>query len=327
MNDITADGPLIAVSNAGLSIVSPAIAEKLAKKSISPSLITGLQGCPAKWVASTFVMRDLVKEDPDNAATRGSLFHKVMELAFAEPPEARTKARIYEISNEVLKTDEFAFFTHIPPALEWLNKAIEGYYTMGGRPEKVKIASIQRDEDSEPKIGLEVFVKGNLAGASRDTLGFIDRLAVDQLNEEAEGVIIEDWKSGAKAKKWNPKTKSDDGKAEARQQVIYSMLLKKQGINVTGARLIFPVAQEVVNVDLEDAAFVEGVIADIKETDEALDNYIENNLFEYKPSFLCSWCPLVKICPKAQVEKFPKARAAYAQQPPIEVLAEAFEFI
>ena len=327
MDEEVYEGPLMSVSNAGLSIISPDIAKKLANKKISPSLITGLQGCAAQWVASTFVMRDLIKEDPDNAATRGSLFHKVMEKAFAEEPEARTKARIYEICDEVLETEEFAFFKSIPAAVEWLHNAIESYYSMGGRPKKVKIASIQNLGDSKPKIGLEVFVKGNLAGATRDTLGFIDRLAVDQLNDDENAVIIEDWKSGAKAKKWNPKTKNDEGRAEARQQIIYSMLLKQQGVKVTGARLIFPVAQEVVDVDLNDEKFNDQVIQDIKDADEALDNYMENNLFEYKPSFLCSWCPLSKICPKAQVEKFPKARAAYAQQPPIEVLAEAFTFI
>lgn len=323
------DTPVMSVSNAGISIISPEIAEKLAKKSISPSLVTGLQGCAAQWAAGTFVMRDLIQEDPDNAATRGSLFHKVMEDAFADAPELRTRERINEHRDNVLESDEFSFFKAIPEALVWLDNAIDGYYAMGGRPEKVKVASIQRAEDKEPKIGLEVFVKGNIGDTKRDTLGFIDRLTVDQSipEDEEEGIIIEDWKSGAKAKKWNPKTKSEDGRAEARQQVIYSMLLEQQGVNVTGARLIFPVAREVVTVDLEDEKFKERVIQDIKDTDAALDNYMETNLFEFKPSFLCSWCPLAKICPRAQVEKFDKARAAYAKQPAIEVLARGFEFV
>lgn len=324
--DTDTNSPLMSISKQGLSIISPEIAAKLAKKSISPSLVTGLQGCAAAWVANSFVMRDLIKEDPDNAATRGSLFHKVMEEVFAEPAEVRTRKRINELRDEVLETSEFAFFKEIPEALAWLDNAIDGYYAMGGRPEKVKVAYVKRIEDAEPKIGLEVFVKGNLAGAKRDTLGFIDRLTVDQKHEDEAGIIIEDWKSGAKAKKWNPKTKSQDGRAEARQQVIYSMLLEQQGVNVTGARLIFPVAQEVVTVDLNDETFKEQVIQDIKDTDDALDNYIETNLFEYKPSFLCSWCPMVRICPAAQVAKFEKARVAYSKQPAIEILAPAFEF-
>lgn len=326
METNTTPEPLMAVSNGGLSIISPEVAAKLAKKNISPSLITGLKGCAAKWVADTFVIRDLIQQDPDNAATRGSLFHKVMEEAFVDPAEMRTRERINEHRDAVLETEEFSFFKEIPEALEWLDNAIDGYYAMGGRPKKVKVASLTK-EGEEPKLGLEIFVKGRLADASRDTLGFIDRLTVDQKHEAEEGIIIEDWKSGAKAKRWNPKTKSDDGRAEARQQVIYSMLLEQRGVNVTGARLIFPVAKEVVDVDLKDEAFKEQVLKDIKETDEALDHYIETNLFEYTPSFLCSWCPLVKICPKAQVEKFAKARAAYSSQPAIEELAKGFEFV
>lgn len=319
------DEPRIAISNAGLSIISEKTAESLANKKISPSLITGLQGCPASWVASTFVMRDLIEDEPDNAATRGSLFHRVMEILFSEPAENRTLERIKEIKAIVLAEEEFSFFANIPEALEWLDKAIEGYYKMGGRPKKVQVASIKREGSEEGKPGLEIFVKGNLADAKRDTLGFIDRLTVDQKNPD--GIIIEDWKTGAKAKKWNPKTKSDEGRPEARQQVIYSMLLEQEGVNVTGARLIFPVAKEVVDVDLNDEKFKEQVITDIKETDEALDNYIETNNFEYKPSFLCAWCPLAKACPKAEIGKFQKARDAYATQPPIEVLAKGFEFI
>jgi CRISPR/Cas system-associated exonuclease Cas4 (RecB family) len=321
------ESPVMSVSNAGLSIISPDISAKLAKKKISPSLVTGLQGCPAQWVANSFVMRDLIQEDPDNAATRGSLFHKVMEDAFADEPERRTRERINEHRDAVLESDEFSFFKEFPEAIEWLDNAIDGYYAMGGRPEKVKVASIKRPEDSTPKLGLEVFVTGNLAGAKRDTLGFIDRLTVDQKHEDEFGIIIEDWKSGAKAKKWNPKTKNQDGRAEARQQVIYSMLLEQQGVKVTGARLIFPVAREVVTVDLEDEVFKESVIQDIKDADEALDHYEKTNLFEYKPSALCSWCPLAKMCPAASVGNFPKARAAYAKQPAIEVLAKGFEFV
>lgn len=320
--------PLVGISNGGLSIIDPTVAEKLANKKISPSLVTGLQGCAASWLANTFVIREIMPEEDDNAASRGSLFHKVMEETFAEEPELRTRERINEHRDAVLETDEFKAFKGNEDALRWLEEAIDGYYKMGGRPEKVKVATIKRESDKYPKKGLEIFVRGNIGGTKRDTLGFVDRLTEDQSPDAPEdGIIIEDWKSGAKAKKWNPKTKSDEGKAEARQQTIYSMLLEKEGINVTGARLIFPVAGSVVNVDINDEKFREQVIKDIQDTDAALDNYIETNLFEYKPSFLCSWCPISKICPKAQIGKFDKARAAYAKQPSMEKLAEGIEFI
>jgi len=317
--------PLMAISNGGLSIISPELAEKIQSKKISPSLITSLKNCPAQWVANSYVIPTIVPEEDDNAASRGSLFHKVMEVVFAEAPEVRTREFIDEVAKQVIETDEFSQFKGNEDAWEWLQRAIDGYYRMGGRPEKVNIAEYLRAGEKEPKKGLEVFVKGNLGGAERDTLGFIDRLAEDRKHEG--GVIIEDWKTGAKAKIWNPKTKSEDGKAEARQQIIYSMLLKQSGVNVTGARLIYPVAGVVVNVDVDDEAFNEQVLKDIKETDEALTTMIETNLFEFRPNFLCAWCPLQKACPAAQIGNFQKARDAAKKAPPIEVLAKGFDFI
>lgn len=317
--------PLMAVGNRGLSIISEEVAEKVRNKKISPSMISALGNCPAQWAANSFVIPEILPQEDDNAASRGSLFHKVMEVLFDNEPSERTREHIDQIILDVLETEEFSSFKGNEEALAWLERAIDGYYAMGGRPEKVNIASYKRAGEDVERKGLEVFVKGRIGEAGRDTLGFIDRLAEDR-NVEG-GVIIEDWKTGAKAKIWNPKTKSDDGRAEARQQVIYSMLLRKEGVNVTGARLIYPVAGKVVPVKVNDEAFNERVVKDVEDTDEALNTMIETNQFEFKPNVLCAWCTLSKICPRAQIANFPKAREASKKQPPIEALAPGFDFI
>lgn len=326
--DLNKMEPMMSISNGGVSIISEDVAIKIAKKNLSPSLINSLKdGCPASWVTGAFVIPLLVPQDDDNPATRGQLFHKVMEVVFELAPEERSREKINSIILEVIETEEFSLFKDNKDALAWLDDAVDGYYRMGGKPEKVQVASYKRAGEDEDKIGLEVFVKGKLGNAKRETLGFIDRLAVDQKHEDEDGVIIEDWKTGAKAKVWNPKTKSTEGLSEARQQVIYSMLLKQSGVNVTGARLIYPVAGKVVPVEINDEEFNKKVIEDINDTDEALTTMIENNLFEYKPSILCNWCPLRSICPAAQTDHFPKAAAARKKQPSIEVLAPGFDFL
>lgn len=318
-------GPYAAITNGGISVISDKVAFKLAKKNLSPSLVRDIQeGCPASWLAGSFILPDLIQEEPDNPATRGSLFHRVMELAFELEPEARTKKAIYDMIPVVLEEDDFAFFKGNDDAMAWLEDAIEGYYEMGGNPKKVNVAMYQRKEDEEAKLGLEIFVKGKLGETERDTLGFIDRLAQDRNVED--GVIIEDWKTGAKAKEWNPKTKGTEGLAEARQQVIYAMLLRQSGVNVTGARLIYPVARKVVTVNVNDDKFNERVISDIEGADKALSTMIENNVFEYRPSILCSWCKLNNICPAAQNATFPKAIEARKKLPKLEDLAEGFDF-
>lgn len=318
--------PLMTVSNQGLSITSTEIAEAISKKKLSPSLITSLESCPAQWVAGSYVLPKIIEEDDDNAKTRGSLFHKVMEIVFERDPEVRTREFITETAKKVVQNDpNFSHFAGNEEAWAWLMNAVDGYYRMGGRPQKVQIAEYHKKGDKAPKKGLEIFVKGNLGGAERDTLGFIDRLSVDRKNEKA--VVIEDWKSGSKAKVWNPNTKNTDGLSEARQQIIYSMLLKQDGVEVSGARLIYPVAETVVDVDINNKELNEKILRDIKETDESLTTMIETNLFEFKPNSFCSWCPLYAICPRPMKANYEKGRIAARSQPTIDVLAKGFDFV
>lgn len=304
--------PLARIDSEGIHVVADSVSKKLAKKNISPSLITGLEKCPASWFSDSFVLRDLIQEQPDNPARRGNLYHKVMEIFFAEDPGNRTHTRIKEIVDEALASDEFKDMAEMPEVIAWLRGAINGYYSMGAKPDRVKVAKLTDDEGKE-SIGLEVFVKGKIGDSKRDTLGFIDRLVQDPREDGA--VIIEDWKTGAKVKRWNPNTKSTDGLGEARQQFIYAKLLAQQGVKVTGARLIYPVPQEIVKVDLQDEAFSKRVENDVEEADAKLDIFIERNTFEYKPSVLCAWCPMAKICSEALIKPFPKMREAYANQP------------
>ena len=304
----------------GISITSAEIAEKLEKKKISASLVTDLlQGCPAAWVAKSFVLRDNIEEEPDNALRRGSMFHKVMEDFFAHPAEERTAKLIKSLVHEVLNEGEFADLGQQPEAVKWLRGAVNGYWNMEEKPEEVVIAEIPTKRGNKP--GLEVFVAGQIGEASRSSLGFIDRVS----QTEDGGVRVEDWKSGAKAKVWNPKTKSTDGLGEARQQIIYTMLLEQMGVNVTGARLIFPVAGKIVNVDTTDEAFRKRVVADVEEADRKLDVLIETNKFEFSPSALCAWCPLAKLCPEAQILPNPKMRKAFDSQPGPEVLMKGID--
>lgn len=317
--------PPIVMDSDGLHIASEEVSKKLERKNISPSLISGLEQCPAKWLGDSFVVRDLIEEEPDNAARRGTLFHKVMEDFFAEEPAARTQSRIKEIVDEVFALEEFADLAEIPDVVAWLRSAINGYYTMKAQPERVSVASIPNDK-GELIPGLEVFVKGKIGEAKRETLGFIDRVVNDPRSSAPKGaVIVEDWKSGAKVKRWNPKTKGDEGRGEARQQVIYKELLEQRGLTVTGARLLYPVAQEIVDIDLSDKKFLAQCVSDVEEADAKLDVFTERNTFEYKPSFLCAWCPLAKICPQAEIKPYAKMREAYSKQPGAEVLLEGFE--
>lgn len=411
--------PLVKITQEGLQVISEEVSKKLAKKKLSASTISGLQGCPASWLANSFVIPEIVESEPDNAARRGSMFHQVMENFFALPPEQRTHESMRQEVKNVLASDEYKDLAEIRDAVLWLRGAVNGYYNMkaDSDPSEVVIAEIETtskngkgsalaevlellessesdssisvkeaiaevlakkeyyrlssDPDAfkwikksaksvlklqedhgadseeaiaaknslifkgnrEIKSGLEIFVIGRIGNTKRDTLGFIDR--VQELEREPESdvsskVKVEDWKSGAKAKAYNPKTraKNPPGLNEQRQQIVYSILLEQEhGVKVESARLIYPVAREVVEVDLTDEKLRARVIEDVEAADKQLDNHIERNLFEYSPSILCSWCPLYKACPSAKsFNHVEKARVAAESQPTTEVLAQGFEF-
>lgn len=317
---------LMRMDPSGSSIASPEIMEKLTNKKISASMITGLEGCHTRWLAQTFVVGEVLPHEPDNAASRGSMFHRVMERFFARPEGTRNVTAIKEDIALTLEEEDFAIFKDNADALEWLMGAINNYRELakelGENVNEITIADVVTHGryGEYTKKGLEVFVSGKVGESSREVLGFVDRVVQGE-----NGVVVEDWKTGGKAKKWNPKTKSNDGLAEQRQQILYSMLLEQSGNKVEGARLIYPVAKDVVDVDLNDEEMKSRVIADVEKTDQALDKLIENNQFGYSPSFLCPWCPVAKICSKAKIARTEKSQGAYSSQPDALTLSKVIE--
>lgn len=319
--DYFKDGPGIKLDKNGASVMSSNVAQDIERKNLSPSLVTAMEGCGVRWLAGTFIVDKLVEEQPDSPATRGSIFHKVMEEFFSYPEEERTQQKIKEVVDEVLKDKNFSKSV-TEESIKWLRTAINNYYSMGAKPQKVNVAEVPFGRDGEEVKGLELFVKGKIRDTKRDILGFIDQLVVDYHNSDF--FIVQDWKTG-KAKHWNPKTKSDEGFAEQRQQIIYTKLLQDKGLSISGARLIYPVAKHIENVDINDEDMKNRVFDSVQEADSKLSNMIDNNIFEYSPNFLCAWCPLAKMCPVADIKPYQKMQDALASQPDPESLLPGIE--
>ena len=320
---LTLDGsPLIRVSNFNAEVASHEVSSALEKRRLSPSLVTSIvEGCPAKWLAQSFVIPQIVPDEPDNAAFRGTLFHRVFELFFSLPGEERTPERMRKISEDVIVDEKFEASV-TDGTREWLTDGIDSYWAMGARPQDVTVASVV--QEGRKKQGLELFVGGRIGKTSRDILGFIDMVSVNPKDDSK--VVITDFKTG-KSKRWNGKLGSDEGFAEVRQQIIYAKLLERYGVSANVARLLYPVGREVVSVDLFDDKVNDRVVEQVEQADEELSGMILNNDFGFKPSFLCAWCPLVKGCPKARVRQVGKIKIAFDQQPGLDVLARAIEFV
>lgn len=313
----------------GMSIVSPKAAKKLEEKKLSASLVTGLTSdtaCHARWMADQFVIPEIIEQPIDNAGRRGNVFHDIMETFFAYPPEERTTENMKATVDMVL-AEKYPDMGQIRDVVEWVRDAVNGYYEMGAKPEEVDVASIPQKNKwtgEEYETGLEVFVEGKVGNTKRDALGFIDRLVHDKRRDDG-ALVVEDWKTG-RQHKWNPKTQDDKGLAELRQQIAYTMLLEQKGYKVSAARLIYPIARSITNVDIDDEEMRVRTMQAFEEADRIMDNLVETNHFGYSPSFLCAWCPLAKICPKATVKPYTKMQEAYAKQPEPAELRKGIEF-
>lgn len=194
--------------------------------------------------------------------------------------------------------------------------------------------------DSPAKLGLEMPLSGIMEGSDRRVFGIIDRLIVDP---DDNTLIIDDYKSGAKAHHYNPSSPYSDFNY-TRQQVLYSMLLEQNmsliqaengGVppkTVKYARLLYPIAKNgqypeqvgvVETIDVQNKAFRKTVADDVRETCETMAGACEKNTFSYQSSALCAWCPLAKVCPNATIYSNQKFYDAKSKQPEREILEKS----
>ena len=105
------------------------------------------------------------------------------------------------------------------------------------------------------------------------------------------------------------------------------MLAEQNGWNVPRAELLFPAVNEPVNVvsvpsllsatdnPTEAHKAFDGWVKDAyPQADQMIDTLTSTGTFHYSPSFLCSWCPLAKICPQFKPLSG-KGEIAYQKQP------------
>lgn len=308
--------------------------------SISPSFIENVLTCPAKAVAEKYIMKDLQPIDPLGANQLGSAFHKVMEIFFTLPPERRNNKNVRTAFKKALMEEDFDAIRNDAPSRDhvknWISKLwMSGFDWQTIRPKMI-------DDGKGPKPALEYFVKGNLGKADRPALGFIDMLAVDE-NDDSK-VRILDWKTGKSAHIYDPNDRFPDFNY-TRQQIIYTMLLENKGYNVSSAQLVYPAIDAkdddgnvvfdengnkktetfIQDLPIHDEKLRSRAIDEIETVSAVIDDSVKANTWEYNPGGLCSWCPLVNICPAARKSKKANAVKSRQEQPTAEDLAGQIE--
>lgn len=296
--------------------------KSIARVSVSSSLIDGILECPARAMADKYILRDITPVDPLAPTELGSAFHKVMELFFVLPPERRDNAMVREAYKRMLTLDDFKAIRESDEASrivrDWIS-ALWKSHVFDWR--NVNVAMVpDRKRGTAP--GLEMFVKGKLGSADRESLGYIDMLALAGSGDDPMNVGLVDWKTGKKPHVYDPSDRYPDF-GYTRQQTMYAMLLEQQGYTVDYAHLVYPAINDgdtgrkrsyIQVIPIHDKAIRERTIDEVEKTSAICDAGVETNTWEYGPGPLCSWCPLVNICPAAMKIKKPNAVKSRAEQ-------------
>lgn len=276
----------VRIVNNSVQILDDDIKKEIDKKKLSASLVGSVLNSPGDWVMGTYI-EPLCIDGYVDALERGTWFHSIMENFFQLEPQDRDFKHLSSVAVSVTK-EKYPHMIERQDNKDWLNKAIKGYRdTWLANAKNEKVASVFLM--GEQKQGLELFVTGKIGNAKRPCLGFIDKLI-----EGNYGLIVQDWKTGAKIHNFNPdKEPSESNSFDYwRQQTLYTMLLEQSGMRVESACLIFPCANppQIVDVDCHNNSVRQRVVADCEQADSILEECIKNDYtFPFKAGKYNSW--------------------------------------
>ena len=246
---------------------------------LSPSGAGTFEQCPRRW-RMRYVER--LPDPPGEAALAGSFAHRVLELFMQREPDERTVD-----AAKLIARQEWAD-VEADPDYQAL-----GYDDAGGKQFRWKawqaIEGLWALED--PKT---VQVRATEQDVQADLNGVPFRGIVDRLDDEGDGLVVTDYKSG-KA----PSPRFRRGRLD--QVLLYAAAVKEAtGEMPVHARLLYlgqrPVGIKVTQDELD------GVVAKLSDTWTAINTACDTDEFEPRTGPLCGWCPYVDRCPEGTKE-------------------------
>lgn len=172
----------------------------MAGRAFSATQITTLAQCPFRWFAA-YVLR---LEEPEEAeedlspSLRGSLYHRVLELAIAErPPGADLRAHVHARLNTAFAQAETELAVTRLPA--WDARRSEHLRNL-----KLAVDGVDFACDGTEVLGVEV-------PFTAEWQGFPVRGIIDRVDRTPEGLVLIDYKTSATPPKGG---KDEDGRAK-----------------------------------------------------------------------------------------------------------------
>ena len=246
---------------------------------LSPSGAGTFEQCPRRW-RMRYVER--LPDPPGEAALAGSFAHRVLELLMQRDPHERT----VEVAKAIARTEWPG--VEADPDFRAL-----GFDEAGGKHFRWKawqaIEGLWALED--PK---DVEVRATEHDVEADLGGVPFRGIVDRLDEEGDGLVVTDYKSG-KA----PSARFRRGRLD--QVLLYAAAVEQAtGEMPVHARLLY-LGQRPVGIKVTREE-IDSVVDKLAGTWAAINTACATDEFEPRTGPLCGWCPYVDRCPEGTKE-------------------------
>ena len=246
---------------------------------LSPSGAGTFEQCPRRW-RLRYVER--LPDPPGEAALAGSFAHRVLELLMQRDPHERT----VEIAKAIARAEwpgveadpdfrALGFDETGSKHFRWKAwQAIEGLWALED-PKAVDVRATEHD------------VEADLGGVPF-------RGIVDRLDEEGDGLVVTDYKSG-KA----PSARFRRGRLD--QVLLYAAAVEQAtGEMPVHARLLY-LGQRPVGIKVTREE-IYSVVDKLAGTWAAINTACDTDEFEPRTGPLCGWCPYVDRCPEGTKE-------------------------
>ncbi|HAI64626.1 MAG TPA: hypothetical protein DDY35_03180 [Acidimicrobiaceae bacterium] len=246
---------------------------------LSPSGAGTFEQCPRRW-RLRYVER--LPDPPGEAALAGSFAHRVLELLMQRDPHERT----VEIAKAIARAEwpgveadpdfrALGFDETGSKHFRWKAwQAIEGLWALED-PKAVDVRATEHD------------VEADLGGVPF-------RGIVDRLDEEGDGLVVTDYKSG-KA----PSARFRRGRLD--QVLLYAAAVEQAtGEMPVHARLLY-LGQRPVGIKVTREE-IDSVVDKLAGTWAAINTACDTDEFDPRTGPLCGWCPYVDRCPEGTKE-------------------------
>ena len=246
---------------------------------LSPSGAGTFNQCPRRW---KFRYIDRLEDPPGEDALAGSFAHRVLELLMQRRPAQRT-------------VDEARLIART----EWPEtEAMSDYQALGHNEEESRLFRWKAWAAIEGLWRLEdpaaVDVRATEQDVEAELAGVPFRGIVDRLEEEGDGMIVTDYKSG---KAPSPRFR----RSRLDQVLLYAAAVEAStGEMPVRARLLY-LGQRTVGMDVNRRE-IEAVTEKLAGTWADIHTACADDEFEPRTGPLCGWCPYVSMCPQGTAE-------------------------